>query len=273
MITSRARGRAGYSLVEILVSIGIIATLLGLLLPAVQKSRGGAARLQCLNNLHQLGLAAEHAHSTYQQYPPIFHVWPGGTGGRLGGVFWHLLPFVEQQALYQGPIAGDEAAPAMRLYQCPSDPTSSSGTPTTSYLVNEFVFHGRKSPLFVDGASQTVLFTETYANCDGANPVYWSNTSSVTLFAYGPAATATFRAAPSTSAATAGNPRGCSVELGDNAQAAHAGVIHVALADGSVRPVSKAGADQPAAVPGGRTSTNWAAAFTPGGGETFGSEW
>jgi prepilin-type N-terminal cleavage/methylation domain-containing protein len=100
--------RGGYTLIELLVVIAIIAVLVGLLMPAVQKVREAAARVQCGNKMRQLGLAAHNCHDTAGYFPPAQGWFPSGRpagGNGWGGPFFHMLPYLEQDNLYHSAVA------------------------------------------------------------------------------------------------------------------------------------------------------------------------
>src|SRR6516165_3254927 len=103
--------RKGFTLIELLVVIAIIAILVGLLLPAVQKVRQAAGRIQSANNLKQIGIAIYNCHDTYQHCPPAgTGCFPNSGNGtnwganpvpsHYGTMQYFLLPYVEQDAAY-----------------------------------------------------------------------------------------------------------------------------------------------------------------------------
>ena len=104
----RRRARSGFTLIELLVVIAIIAVLIALLLPAVQSAREAARRMQCTNNLKQIGLAIHNYHDVQNRFPSGFIFQAPGMANRAdrpnraAGFSWHtfILPFVEQANLY-----------------------------------------------------------------------------------------------------------------------------------------------------------------------------
>ncbi len=111
----RRRVRIGFTLVELLVVIAIIGVLVGLLLPAVQAAREAARRMQCGNNLKQLGLAVHNYESIYKTLPPALQ-WSKGPGAPAEGAGAHyaqwswgffILPYLEQSNVHRSVGGGD----------------------------------------------------------------------------------------------------------------------------------------------------------------------
>jgi prepilin-type N-terminal cleavage/methylation domain-containing protein len=194
----RRKGRRhGITLMELLVVIAIIGVLIALLLPAVQKVREAAARMQCANNMKQLMLATHnYAGVSRDRLPPAnyYQVVNPNTGNAAeGSAFYALLPYYEQDNLFRActadrPDAGYRGAQyvPLAIHVCPSDPTTLDGiatldgrTATSNYALNLVLFgaggtfnvKGAAPPYHLstipDGTSNTLGMAETSGSFPG----------------------------------------------------------------------------------------------------------
>lgn len=199
-MNTRTKHRLGFTLIELLVVIAIIAILVSLLLPAVQQAREAARRIQCKNNLKQIGLALHNYLDVNRTFPPSF-VSDISTGRNTSGGEWsvhaRLLPYLEQANLYQAanlslsyedPANIGIATQKVGAYLCPSEVNdrqrSSNGVPVhypVSYAFNggtwrvwtngnrsggdgAFFPNSRLSTRdFTDGTTNTLCFSEVKA--------------------------------------------------------------------------------------------------------------
>jgi len=171
--STNLRARRAFTLIELLVVISIIALLIGLTLPAVQKVREAGRRIQCTNNLRQLGVAVNNHAATYNDqlpttgfgssglfysastfYPPTYDFGvgayaPNGPRNQAGGWGFQLLSFLEQDNLWKGndayqangnTLAGIGQAQAnaigfpLKVFQCPSRGSNRVFNLTATYM-------------------------------------------------------------------------------------------------------------------------------------------
>lgn len=280
-----------FTLIELLVVIAIIGVLIALLLPAIQKVRESAARAKCMNNLKQINIALQNYCSTHNDSLPAVntHI----SGPIYGSIFVGLFPHMEQGNLFSayvqaGVVEPPTNATILNGFLCPSDPTKgdglgSNGWAGTSYAANAMLF-GRgwyeltqytrsvgKISMIPDGSSNTVSFAERLmagdgvvnsrdmaynpaANSGGEHPLFGVYQSIYPTWFNPPqwmfsSLSICFNPAP-------GNRAHWAVHSG------HPSVLHVAMADGSVKPIAR----------GIRPSTFWIAAV-PNDGLSLPVDW
>jgi prepilin-type N-terminal cleavage/methylation domain-containing protein/prepilin-type processing-associated H-X9-DG protein len=193
----------GFTLIELLVVIAIIAVLIALLLPAVQAAREAARRIQCFNNLRQMGLALHAYHDLGDRFPPGGWIRGPGKNNQVW-LAWSalLLRHIEQEALYNAmnlargfddPANSTAAATVLSVYLCPSsvrpDPrTDGLGAADYGGMYGERITSPNNPPkgpmtydqafsiaAIRDGTSQTLFVGEASAWPDGQ----WANARNV----------------------------------------------------------------------------------------------
>src|SRR5437870_2462614 len=147
MCRSMVSRRSALTLVELLVVVAIIGVLVALLLPAVQAARESARRMQCYTHLRQMALAVHNFEESFKVFPSH------GTGGNVNyingtpasvksdptqqaGALFQILPYLEQQSLYNNTDFNAVRAQPVKLYFCPTrrKPTTRLNNSTSSQL-------------------------------------------------------------------------------------------------------------------------------------------
>src|ERR1700736_2293746 len=171
MKSRRGQNRPGFTMIELLVILGILVFLLGLLVPVVQRVRISAGRTQSVNHLKQLALAMHSINDVFQNLPPV--VGSFLKNDKPGPLFFHLLPYIEQDNIYKQ-AEGDVTKNAtygmtIPIFMNPKDPSAPPGNrykgwlATSSYAGNWMVFghtDGGTASIprsFPDGTSNTMV--------------------------------------------------------------------------------------------------------------------
>ncbi len=245
--------RRGFTLVELLVVVAILAILVSLLLPAVQQARAAARRIQCANHLRQIGLAVHNYADVHLMLPPGAMI-VGPSFGTASGWGWGamLLPYLEQTPLYSEidfnlPTAvgsnAERISNSISTWRCPSDTGPSTLDVSTSstesfelahgnYAANAEMMGGLSSVRFadvIDGLTNTVMISERASNADSGTSFTSSWIGFVTTATHN-----VFDSIPYIEM-TADRPANFIIGGADCFSSRHHGGIHAALGDASVR--------------------------------------
>jgi prepilin-type N-terminal cleavage/methylation domain-containing protein/prepilin-type processing-associated H-X9-DG protein len=190
--------RPAFTLIELLVVIAIISILIGLLLPAVQKAREAASRIQGENNLKQIGLAVQNYHDTYNCLPHngsgALTPDPTVNGFKQPGPWtWQILPFIEQQAV----VTNAAYTAQIKIYLCPgrtrqpvtqsesqfvkngSNPDVHNGWWPTDYAINVAAFPGSYVEDEVTGTAPVLARLTLVGITDGTSNTIWGGEKSL----------------------------------------------------------------------------------------------
>ena len=182
----------GFTLIELLVVIAIIAVLIALLLPAVQAAREAARRIQCTNNLKQIGLGLHNYHQTVNSFPLGATLVTTNYGSVTYGC-WSaqalMLPYVEQAPIFNsanfslavaygalGQLVNSTVVNTnLAMFLCPSDAlaaTAGAGTPASPYTFNNNNYFGSMGTTTrPSNANTTGIFTGGGSNSYGIGSV------------------------------------------------------------------------------------------------------
>lgn len=183
----RSNVRGGFTLIELLVVISIIATLMALILPAVQQAREAARRTQCQNNQKNLALAAiNYAESHKGTLPPSGTYLGGGPfGGLLQGHSWvlNILPYLDQQAIYErwsfsAPynLGGNVSIGQFNIevLTCPNDDSAVGVDGGLSYVANCGVGDAN-----IDLTAAAPATSAEFGHCFAVEPLGWTDSSAI----------------------------------------------------------------------------------------------